>query len=321
MLEINSKNIRFLSRMGAQGVLGQAVYDFAGDGNKFYAVSADLGIAAGFERLIKNYPEMYIDTGIAEQSMLSVAAGIADDTVPAVAATWAAFATYRCADQMRVFMGCMKKNVKVIGLGSGMHIPYFGSSHYGIGDVAVVMSIPNIDIISPADGLETYTAIIHALKNNRSCYIRLTGGDTLPLIYNEENFNFKIGKANILKSGSDILIISCGNILSQVLKATELLENDGVSCMVADMHTIRPIDMEFLSGCKNFKHIFCIEEHSIFGGLGSVLAMALSELNIKIPFHFIGINDFFPVAGGYDYLLKQCGLDYESIYIKINSFL
>ena len=316
MLEINSKNIRFLSRMGAQGALGQAVYDCACDGIDFYAVSADLGIAAGFERFMKNYPQKYIETGIAEANMLSVAAGVSEENTPSIAASWSAFATYRCADQMRVFMGCMQKNVKVIGLGSGLHIPYFGSSHYGIGDVAVAMSIPGIDVISPADGLEIYVAVTAALKNNRPTYIRLTGGDTLPIIY-KESINFEIGKANVIREGGDVLIIGCGYILSETLKAAKILEQNGIYCTVADMHTIKPIDTEFLKNASKYRLIVTVEEHSVFGGLGSAVLKGLSELNVQTPICTIGIDDFFPTSGSYNYLLKQCGIDSESIADQI----
>ncbi|MBQ9901029.1 MAG: transketolase [Clostridia bacterium] len=316
MLEINSKNIRFLSRMGAQGVLGQVVYENACDDADFFALSADLGIPSGFERIMKQFPDKFLDIGIAEANMLSVAAGIADEKTPAIATSWSPFATYRCADQMRVFMGCMRKNIKVIGMGSGLHTPYLGSSHYGVGDVAVAMSIPGIDVIAPADGLEIYAALNAALKNDRPTYIRLTGGDTLPMIY-KEDFRFEIGKANLIKQGSDVLIVGCGYILSETIKAAEILEKNGISCTVADMHTIKPIDTEFLKTASDYRLTVTVEEHSVFGGLGSAVLKALSELNIQKPFCSLGIDDFFPTVGSYSYLLKQCGLDSESIADRI----
>ena len=317
MLEINKRNIRFLSRLGAQGSLGQAVFDLAESGKKMYVLSADLGVASGFERVMKNYPELFADTGIAEQNLLAVAAGVCDDDCPAIATTWSTFATYRAADQMRVFMGIMKKNIILVGMGSGMHIPYFGASHYGIGDVSVALSIPGIDVVAPSDGVQIYQAVVSAVENDHPTYIRLTGGDTLPMLYNEVNNSFAIGKANTLVEGDQILIISCGSIIVQALECEERLRRHGLSCMVVDMHTIRPLDDEILEKAKGFELVVTIEEHNSACGLGSAVAKRMSVLDINTQFCAIGIEDFFPIAGSYEYLLDQCGLDSTSLFNHI----
>lgn len=313
MLELISRNFRFLARLGAQGALGQAVYDLAKDNYDFYAVSADLGVASGFERVMEQYPEKYIETGIAEQSMMSVAAGMATDNCPCIATSWAPFATYRCADQARVFMGLMKQNVKLVGLGSGLHISYFGGSHYGIGDIAVMQAIPNVTILAPADGMSIYHAVIQAVKNNSPTYIRLTGGDLLPMIYNESNFHFEIGKGNQIRQGSDVVFISNGYILSEVLKACEQLEMRGISTSVIDMHTIKPLDYDIIDANLNHKLVVVVEEHSVYGGLGAAVSMHLATRGDAPPVLQIAINDWIPEAGSLEYLLEKCGLDADSI--------
>lgn len=317
MLENNRKNNRFLARMGAQGVLGQAVFDIAEDEKDFFAVTADLGVASGFSRFMQKYPERFVNVGIAEQNLLSVAAGIAEADCPVVATSWATFATYRCADQIRTFMGFMNKNIKLIGMGSGLHIPYFGGSHYGIGDVAVVNSIPNITIISPSDAREIYASIYASMNTNNPTYIRLTGGDFIDPIYTEDDYSFEIGKANIIKEGSDVCIITCGSILHEVIKCEQLLLESHISAMIVDMHTIKPLDYGLLNRQMDKKLIVCVEEHNIVGGLGDSVASYLSSKPNSPRVIKIGIEEFFPKAGSYDYLLEQCHLSGKQIAARI----
>lgn len=321
MLESNSRNARFFSRMGAQGTYGQAIFDLAKDGIDFNTVSADLGIASGLDRFIRKYGERYINVGIAEQNMISIAAGMASDNEPVFVSSWAPFATYRCADQVRVFAGMMKKNIKIIGLASGMHIPQFGSSHYGLGDITVMRSIPNITIISPCDGLEIYQAIYKAVEWIGPIYIRLTGGDFIPIINDWSTINFEIGKASYLKKGEDIAFVGCGSILKNVMDVSERLEEIGISSSVINMHTIRPIDKECLDEIRRYKIIFTVEEHSVLGGLGSVICEYMASQKEHPPIIRIGVEDFYPRQGQYEYLLKQCGLDVDSIFEKVKDSL
>lgn len=321
MLENSSRNARFLSRMGAQGSYGQAIFDLAQDGCDFYAVSADLGVASGLDRLMRHYEEKFINVGIAEQNLIAISAGMASEKVPVFASSWAPFASYRCADQVRVFAGIMEKNIKVVGLASGMHIPKFGSSHYGLGDIALMRSISNIVIISPCDGLEIYHAVYKAAQIEKPVYIRLTGGNTIPAINEWEKMKFEIGKASYLRQGKDVAFIGCGCILKNVLDVAERLDNDGVSSSVINMHTIRPLDEECLEQCMDYKVIYTVEEHSTIGGLGSAVCEYMASKKNHPQVIRIGVEDFYPLPGEYDYLLKQCGLDADSIYARVTSTL
>lgn len=317
MLHIDSKNIRFLSRMGAQGTYGQAIFDMAEDKKNFYVASADLGVASGLNRVIKKYSDKFVNVGIAEQSLVSVAAGMADVDSPVYVSSWAPFVTYRCADQIRIFAGMMKKNIKFIGLASGMHIPKFGATHYGLGDISVVRSIPNITIVSPSDGLEIYKLVYESQKYDGPMYIRLTGGDMIPIINEENCDNIEIGKAHILKEGCDVVIIGCGSILFQAIKAAEKLDEIGISCAVVNMHTIRPLDTKCIDNYSEHKLIVSLEEHSIMGGLGSAVAEYLAKKDRHTKLVMIGVDDFFPMPGEYDYLLEQTRLNWKYIYNKI----
>lgn len=316
MLEVNDRNSRLLSYLGAKGSLGQAVLDLA-EKAKFYAVSADLAFGSGIYRFSENYPDRYIDVGIAEQNMVAIAAGLASEEVPVIAASWGAFASYRCADQIRCFLGLMHSNVKIIGAGSGFAEARFGGSHFGIGDLALLRSIPGIDVIVPCDGLEIYFAMSAVLRNNRPTYIRLTGGDRLPIINQSSSYHFQIGKANLLQEGRDVLIVGCGNLLSECLKAASILLEKGISAAVLNMHTIKPLDSETLLSDLTYRLIVTVEEHNVMGGLGSAVAEALASVKAKPVQIRLGIEDFMPDAGEYGYLLECCNLTGDQIASRI----
>lgn len=316
MMELNNRNIRFLSHMGAQGVLGQAVYDLAKEFD-FYALTADLGIASGFSRFMEKYPERFVNVGIAEQSLISTAAGLATKEIPAMATSWGAFASYRCADQIRCFLGMMCANVKVVGMGSGLANSRLGGSHYNIGDLALLRSMPGINVIAPCDGVEIYSAIEASLKNDVPTYIRLTGGDRLPIINQSPSYRFQIGKANLLRAGKDVLIVGCGNLLSECLKAADILAEQEISAAILNMHTIKPLDTEAILSNLSYQLIVTVEEHNVIGGLGAAIAEVLSEVNHKPRQIRLGIEDFVPCAGDYEYLLECCGLSAEQIASRI----
>ena len=302
--------------MGAQGALGQAVYDLSFEID-FYAVSADLGVASGFSRFAAKFPEKFINVGIAEQSLVSVSAGLSNKETPVIGTSWGAFASYRCADQVRIFMGLMRSNIKLVGMGSGLAIPRFGGSHYGIGDIALMRSIPDIDVIAPSDGIEIYRAIDEAMHNDRPTYIRLTGGDYLPIINDSKEYYFEIGKANILRKGNDVLIVGCGNLLHECLEVEKILQNYGITTTIINMHTIKPLDKETLFSNLNHKLIVTVEEHNIMGGLGSTIAETLSGFQNRPRQIILGISDFVPKAGDYAYLLECCNLSAEKIADRI----
>lgn len=309
-------NIKMLSYLGARGVLGQAVLDFA-DELEYYAITADVGAASGFSRFQENYRERYLNVGIAEQDMIAVAAGLASEEEPVIATSWAAFASFRCADQIRCFLSQMHSNVKIVGLGSGLANSRSGSSHFGINELAMLRSLPGIDIICPCDGLEIYMAIKTILENDHPTYVWLTGGERLPIINQFESYDFQIGKANVLRNGEDVLMVSCGNIVSECLKAADILDDYGVSTEVLNMHTIKPLDVDSLTSESQFRLIVTVEEHCIMGGLGSAVEESLSMIENRPKHIFVGINDIVLKAGDYNYLLECCGLTAEQIASRV----
>ncbi len=307
------KFIRYLSLIGARGVLGQALLDMADDGKEFFAISADLAKASGFDRLTEKYPNICINTGIAEQAMLGVAAGLSYLGTPVYATSWAVFSAMRVTDHMRNYMGGMKRNIKLVGLDSGLVKTEFGISHANPQDIAIFRSQPNVKIIAPSDGQMLYKMLQLIQKDDSPVYIRMTGGERLPIVYRDDK-NIEIGKAIVIKEGFEVAFLSTGIIISEVLKASDMLEKRGVSCTVIDFNTIKPLDTCCLDKVKNHKLIVTVEEHSIYGGFGGAVAEYYSQ-NVDCPRIMIkGVKDDMLGVSTYEEALKDSRLDAYSIY-------
>lgn len=309
-MEYKSTNIRLWSRLGSCGALGQAALELAETNDKVVFVTSDLCFYSGLDRFHTQYPDKLYNVGIAEQNMINIAAGLAKEGFTPFATTYATFAAMRCADQVRVSMGYMKLGVKLIGLTAGLSVGILGPTHMSIEDIAVMRSIPNITILSPADCTESIKAIIAASEINDPVYIRLTGSMPNPPVYTED-YNFKIGKAITLREGSDTVIYATGTMVYNSLKAADMLEAQGISAKVIDLHTIKPIDKETILSNLDYKMIFSVEEHSTIGGMGSAVAECLSETGAKIL--MIGLKDKYDHAADYNYLIKKNNLDPEGI--------
>jgi transketolase len=309
MLEINSKNARLWAKLGSRAIYGQAILALAIKTKKpLMVLSADLGRSSGLGRFIEAYPDNYKNVGIAEQNLIGVAAGFAKEGFVVFASSFAPFIAMRASEQVRMNMGYMNLNVKSVALGGGVCMGYLGNSHYGIEDVAVMRSIPNITVVSPADCYEIIKTINAAAEFNGPIYIRLTGDSNTTFVY-EEDYEFKIGKAVTLREGTDITLIAAGTMVYESLEAAKLLEVRGLSVAVVNMHTIKPLDYEVLDkACKNTKLIVTIEEHSIIGGLGGAVAEYKSTFANMPPQLTLGLPDKFDVVGEHRFLLDFHGL-------------
>lgn len=320
MIEFNSKNLRFLSYIGARGILGQALLDMAKEKREFFAVSADLAKASGYDRLQQQFPEYCVNTGIAEQSMLGVAAGLSKTGIPVFASSWAVFSSLRIADQMRNYMGAMNLNIKLVGLDSGLTKADFGISHSNPQDIALFRSQPNVRVVSPSDGQMLYKAIYKIQEDNIPTYLRMTGGDKLPIIYKNDR-TFQLGKANIVCEGTDVGIISTGIILQQVIGAADQLNSCGISCTILDMNTIKPLDTESIFSLLQTKLLVTVEEHSIYSGLGGAVAELLICKRSHPPLLILGICDCIIKAQSYEQALEKNGLLAHQIAQRIISAL
>ncbi|WP_080065021.1 transketolase family protein [Ruminiclostridium hungatei] len=308
-----------LSKLGSRGAFGVALHEIANDNNNIIALSADLCNTSGLDRFREAFADRFINVGIAEQNMVGIAAGLANEGKVPFVTTFSNFLSMRACEQIRHFLGYMKSNVKVVGLGSGFAMGMFGNTHYGVEDLAIIRAIPNVTVISPADSSETFKTVQAAALYDGPVYIRLTGTMNNPIVYKDE-YDFKIGKAVKLKNGSDINIFAAGTMVYNSVKAAELLENRGLSVGVTNMHTIKPIDADVLDEISSYsKLIVSVEEHSVVGGLGGAIAEYNSNKKNVPPHLIIGTEDKFKYAGEYKYMLEINGLLPEQIADKILS--
>ena len=313
MFEITRISARTCSMLGQRGsIFGQAVLEAAEEDEKFILLTADLATLSGMTKYIDKYPNQFYNIGIAEQNMICISAGLAAEGFHPCATTYATFITMRSCEQIRHFCGYMKEKIIVVGSGAGLSQGFAGNTHYTIEDLAVMRSIPNITIMSPADGASAVKQFELARKAEGAVYMRLTGNLNCPMVYKEET-DFEIGKAKLLKEGSDVVIYAVGTMVSAALKAATLLEEKGVSATVYDMFTVKPIDCEAVNACKSYKLAVTIEEHNKMGGLGAAVAEVMTEQVGMPKLLRCGIHDSFDLACDYDGLLAQNRLTPELI--------
>ncbi|WP_172257016.1 transketolase family protein [Saccharibacillus deserti] len=313
MLEINAVNSRIWSKLGSRGSFGVAMHDLGKSVEEIILVTADLGVLTGLTRFMDSYPNKFINTGIAEQNMIGIAAGMAKEGHNVFATTYATFITMRSYEQVRLNLAYMNLNVTLVGSGSGLVMGLSGNSHYGIEDIALMRSLPGMVVLSPADGAEVIKSVYAAAAHPGPVYIRLTGGMNNPIVYTEE-YDFQIGKSVKLKEGDDVTLFATGTMVHESLMAAQLLQEQGIEAAVVNMHTIKPLDRAAIEqACLSSKLIVTVEEHGVIGGLGSAVAEYKSTLASSPPQLLIGLPDYFGKMGEYAYLLEKYGLTGKKI--------
>ena len=240
--------------------------------------------------------------------MIGVAAGLAKEGSVVFASSFAPFITMRAAEQVRMNMGYMDLNIKTVAIGSGVSMSFLGNSHFGLEDAAIMRAIPNMTVVSPADCAEIVKTVFAAAEYPHPMYIRLTGAVGFPVVY-EDDYDFQIGKAVEIKSGTDVSIVATGSMVYESLEAAKILQEEGISVSVLNMHTIKPLDTKALDILiSKGKTIFTIEEHSITGGLGSAVAEYISSIPNSPVVNRIGLPDEFVITAEYRYILEKYGL-------------
>ena len=324
MTKVNEFKItdpRQWSRMGPRAMFGQFMLEIAKTNNKLIVLSADLGRSSGLDRFKNQFPEKYLSVGISEQNLIGVAAGLAKEGYKVFVTSFAPFLSMRASEQVRMNLGYMNLPVNMVALGSGISMGYLGNSHFGLEDIAIMRAIPNINISSPADCGELGKILYdYAFNNLGPSYIRLTGIPNSALIYNKD-YNYEFKKFITLKKGKDLLILSTGSMVSQSLKASKILDKENINCEIINIHTLKPINEKIINLLKKFRKIITIEEHSVIGGLGSIIAEKIAQHSIKCRLLTIGLPDLFGPTGTYDYLIDYHGLSGEKIAKKIIKFL
>lgn len=321
-MKITNGLIKAYSRMGQKGAAsGVGMIELAQIKPEVRVVVADSVSIASLGRFNSLYPDKVVNVGVAEQDMIGVAAGLAsEDNRCVYAFTYSAFIVVRAMELIRINLAYNNFNVKIVGNSAGFAMEMLGVSHWAVEDIAFTRVLPNITVLSACDSLQAIKMILAAAEINGPVYIRLSGGRNVPIVY-QEDFNYKIGKGNVLREGdSGVAIIATGMMVHQSLLAADILQNRGINCSVVDMHTIKPIDKDLIDQLSlNHKLLVTVEEHSIIGGLGS----AIAEYNITKPHSprqvFIGVTDKYLKLGTQEYIWQEYGLTSEQIASRIIS--
>lgn len=289
------------------------------DDDKITALEADLGGASGFTKIKKTNPERFIQCGIAEANMMGVAAGLSLTGFKPFTHTFAPFATRRVFDQLFLSGAYAGNTINVYGSDPGFSVASNGGTHTAWEDVALIREIPGAVICDPADDVQMEWIIKEFLKMEGIHYVR-SNRKAVRNVY-KKGSSFKIGQGNILKEGKDILIIAAGQLVSEALDCAEELEKEGYSVEVIDMFTIKPLDEKLLiKEAKGKSKIVTIENHSIYGGLGSAVSEVIAENGISVPVKRIGVKEKFAQVGTAEFLQEEFGLTAKQIKETICQF-
>ena len=316
-MNFNSTDTKQWSRMGPRAMFGRFMLDIAKKNKKLIILSADLGRSSGLARFKIEFPNQYISIGISEQNLIGVASGLADEGYKVFVTSFAPFLSMRASEQIRMNLGYMKHNVNLVALGSGLSMGFLGNSHFGLEDIAIMRTIPNLNITCPADCSELGKVLNDYAFNDRGpSYIRLTGVPGSVNVY-EKNYKYRILKNITLSKGSDVLILSLGSILGQIKLSLNTLKKSKISAELVNIVSLKPIDESITKLLSKYKKIITFEEHTTVGGLGSIIAEKILKYKINSQLYSFSLPDKFGPTAKYDHLLKYHGLDASGITKKI----
>lgn len=257
--------------------------------NNIFVVTSDARGSVTLEDFAKELPGQFVEVGIAEQNAVGVGAGLASCGMNVFVCGPASFYAARSLEQVKVDVAYSRNSVKIIGVSGGVSYGALGSTHHSLHDIAVMRTFPGMNVYLPADRFQTEQITRYLANSDEAAYVRM-GRNAVPDVYSSENC-FIPGKANILTEGKDLAIIATGESVFHSLKAAEILQNDGISVMVIDMHTLKPIDTNIiLEAAKTTGRILTVEEHSIYGGLGAAVAEVVSQ-EYPVKMKILGFPD------------------------------
>jgi len=302
------------NKIATREAYGKALAKLGQENEKIVVFDADLSKSTKTADFKKVCPERFINMGIAESNMMTVAAGISTcDKIPFVS-TFAMFAAGRAFEQIRNSICYPRLNVKICATHAGISVGEDGASHQSVEDISLMRSIPNMTVISPSDAIETEAVIKAIVEYKGPCYVRL-GRLGVPVINDNPDYKFEIGKAITLREGKDATIIATGLMVDAALEAYNTLSEEGIKVKVINIHTIKPIDTEaIVNAARETGVVITAEEHSTIGGLGSAVCEVLSE-NQPTPVIRVGIKDTFGESGKPAELLKAYGLTADDIVV------
>ncbi len=311
-----SEEIKKATREG----YGDGLVEIGKEFDNLVVLDADLAEATKTCVFKKEFPERHIDCGIAECNMMGVAAGLAATGKVPFASSFAMFSAGRAFEQVRNSIGYPHLNVKIGATHAGISVGEDGATHQCNEDIALMRTIPGMVILNPSDYIEAKAAVRAAYEYDGPCYLRF-GRLAVPVINDNADYRFEIGKGVTLREGKDVTIIATGLTVSGALEAAVRLAADGIEAKIINMHTIKPLDEELvIAAAKETGKIVTVEEHSVIGGLGSAVCDVLSE-NYPTPVKKLGVYDRYGESGPAVELVKKYGLDADGIYEAVKKFV
>ena len=299
---------------------GNALVELGKKNPNVVVLDADLAGATKTSTFKKEFPDRHIDCGIAEANMTGIAAGLSTCGKIPFISSFAMFAAGRNFEQVRNSIGYPHLNVKIGATHAGITVGEDGASHQCLEDVALMRTIPGMTVIVPSDDIEAKAAVMAAAETEGPFYMRF-GRAAVPVINDRPDYKFEVGKAVVVKDGTDMVIFANGVCVAEALGAAEKLAADGINAAVVNVHTVKPIDQDtILEFAKKTNRVFTVEEHSVIGGLGSAVCDVLSE-NYPVKVKKIGVYDRFGKSGPAGALMKEFQLDAEGIYNQIKAAL
>lgn len=300
-----------MAKQATRDAYGKALVALGTENQDIVVLDADLSKSTKTADFSKQYPERFFNMGIAEANLIGTAAGFAAAGKIPFASTFAVFATGRAFEQIRNSVAYPKLNVKIAATHAGVTVGEDGGSHQAIEDVAIMRALPNMTVLVPADGEETRQVIYAAAQYKGPVYIRM-GRLDVPLLF-DENYKFEIGKANVVREGSDVVIFANGLMVAAALEAAQEIEQEGIQVAVVNVASVKPLDAEtIIAYAKKTGAVVTAEEHNIIGGLGSAVAEVLGE-NAPTPMVRVGVKDTFGESGRPLELLEKYGLTKKEV--------
>ncbi|MDR1259853.1 MAG: transketolase family protein [Endomicrobium sp.] len=290
---------------------GDAIVELGKTNSKIFVLGADTACSVMLNNFSEMFPDRFVNVGIAETNLIGIASGLAIFGFVPFISTYGIFLAGRAWEQIRTTVCYSNLNVKLCGSHAGLMVGPDGATHQALEEISIMRCIPRMKVICPCDYIETKKAIIASAYFEGPVYVRF-GRENIPILTNEDSF-FKIGKANILKDGNDVAVMACGTMVYESLLAAEILEKKGIKARIINVHTIKPIDEKvIIKAAIDCGVVVTVEEHQIYGGLGSAIAEVLVK-NYPVPIEIVGINDKFGESGDPMSLLSKFGLKYTNI--------
>lgn len=309
-----------VTKIATRESYGKGLVELGKEYENVVVLDADLAGATKTGVFMKEFPERHIDCGIAECNMMGVAAGLAATGKIPFASSFAMFAAGHAYEQVRNSIGYPKLNVKIGATHAGISVGEDGATHQCNEDLALMRTIPGMVVVNPSDDVEARAALKAAVEYDGPMYLRF-GRAAVPVINDNSDYKFELGKGVVLREGKDVAIVATGLCVSSALEAADRLAADGIEAKVINIHTIKPLDEELIiAAAKETGKVVTAEEHSVIGGLGSAVCDVLCA-KAPTPVHKIGIKDVYGESGPAAELIKKYGLDGDGIYDEVKTFL